>query len=185
MTMTSLHERFRVTGKGKALRNSKVQVRYMLFSRKKKSGPPPRGPQKTVTAEPSFIGRNCVFEGHITCDGEMHIDGTVRGTVQAAVCVIDEAGVIHGSVSGDVIHVRGRVLGPIQGSNVFIHAGAHVEGEVFHDTISIENGAYVYGSIRHNAAPPPVSLSKRDDLLPPLSLNGESQNGLRVVINRK
>ena len=63
---------------------------------------------------------------------------------------------MHGRVSGDVIHVRGRVLGPIQGSNVFIHAGAHVEGDVFNDTISIENGAYVYGSIRHNAAPPPA-----------------------------
>jgi len=85
----------------------------------------------------------------------LHIDGTVRGTVNAGMCVVDVAGVIHGSVTGDIIHVRGRVLGPIQGQNVFIHGGAHVEGDVFNDTISIENGAYVYGSIRHNAAPPP------------------------------
>jgi hypothetical protein len=45
------------------------------------------------------------------------------------------------------------VLGPLQGSSVYIHSGAHVEGDVFNDTISIENGAYVYGSIKHNAAP--------------------------------
>ncbi len=157
----------------------------MFFNRKKKKpAQPPRGAQVHAAPEPSFIGRNCVFEGNITCDGELHIDGTVRGTVQAGMCVIDEAGVVHGSLSGDVVHVRGRVLGPIQGSNVFIHAGAHVEGEVFNDTISIENGAYVYGSIRHNTAPAPQpSLLNATNPLPVTT--PESQNSLRVVSNRK
>ena len=63
----------------------------------------------------------------------------------------DLHGVVHGELSGEVIHVRGRVIGPIQGSKVYIHAGAHVEGDIFQDSISIENGAYVYGTIRHNA----------------------------------
>jgi cytoskeletal protein CcmA (bactofilin family) len=127
----------------------------MFFTKKKKPQKHPQNGPQPVASEPSFIGRNCTFEGHITCDGELHIDGTIRGTVQAGMCVIDEAGVVHGSVTGGIVHVRGRVLGPLQGSSVFIHAGAHVEGDVFNDTISIENGAYVYGSIRHNAAPAP------------------------------
>jgi cytoskeletal protein CcmA (bactofilin family) len=163
----------------------------MLFGRKKKNNNPARLPQNPVSAEPSFIGRNSVFEGHITCDGELHIDGTVRGTVRAGMCVIDQAGIIHGSVSGDVIHVRGRVLGPIQGANVFIHAGAHVEGDVFNDTISIENGAYVYGSIRHNAAPPPApatNFNGAPSLFAPEKLEGsistDVQN-LRVIAGRK
>ena len=166
----------------------------MFFNKKKKKQPSNRGTPQGPDAEPSFIGRNCVFEGHITSDGELHIDGTVRGTVQAGMCVVDEAGVIHGTVSGNVIHVRGRVLGPIQGSNVFIHAGAHVEGDVFNDTISIENGAYVYGSIRHNSAPapqgslaPPVKgtyPAQRMDQSESLP-NPENGNGLRVVSTRK
>jgi cytoskeletal protein CcmA (bactofilin family) len=130
----------------------------MFFTRKKKQQAL-SSVQKPLAAEPSFLGRNCTFEGHIICDGELHIDGTVRGTVQAGMCVIDQAGIVHGSVTGNVLHIRGRVLGPLQGSNVYIHAGAHVEGDVFNDSISIENGAYVYGSIRHNTAPasnPPV-----------------------------
>jgi cytoskeletal protein CcmA (bactofilin family) len=125
----------------------------MFFTRKKKQQSTLQQVQKPAAAEPSFLGRNCTFEGHIICDGELHIDGTVRGTVQAAMCVIDQAGIVHGSVTGNVLHVRGRILGPLQGSSVYIHAGAHVEGDVFNDTISIENGAYVYGSIRHNTAP--------------------------------
>jgi cytoskeletal protein CcmA (bactofilin family) len=155
----------------------------MFFNKKKKSNQPPRKAEP-ASAEPSFIGRNCVFEGHIACDGELHIDGTVRGTVQASLCVVDEAGVVQGTVSGNMIHVRGRVLGPIQGSSVFIHAGAHVEGDVFNDTISIENGAYVYGSIRHNAAPRSQNL---EGPLPPLLTEDGStkQNGLKVIAGRK
>jgi cytoskeletal protein CcmA (bactofilin family) len=125
----------------------------MFFTRKKKQQAAVQPGSKAGSAEPSFLGRNCTIEGHVICDGELHIDGTVRGTVQAGMCVVDQAGIVHGSVTGDVLHVRGRVLGPSQGSNVYIHAGAHVEGDVFNDTISIENGAYVYGSIRHNTAP--------------------------------
>jgi cytoskeletal protein CcmA (bactofilin family) len=125
----------------------------MFFTRKKKQQTALQQTLKATASEPSFLGRNCTFEGHIICDGELHIDGTVRGTVQAETCVVDQAGVVNGSVTGNILHIRGRVLGPLQGSSVYIHAGAHVEGDVFNDTISIENGAYVYGSIRHNTAP--------------------------------
>ena len=187
--MTSRHEVDSVPTKEGA--STLVGQIFMFFSRKKKNVPKQRGPQP-VAAEPSFIGRNCVFEGHINCDGELHIDGTIRGTVRAGLCVVDEAGVIHGSVSGDVIHVRGRVLGPIQGANVFIHAGAHVEGDVFNDTISIENGAYVYGSIRHNAAPAPAPTNGSampSMLLPDAQDNGKSSGNdlqnLRIISGRK
>jgi cytoskeletal protein CcmA (bactofilin family) len=159
----------------------------MFFkSKKKQPAKPSRDAQVPAAAEPSFIGRNCVFEGHITCEGELHIDGTVRGTVQAGLCVIDEAGVVQGNVSGHIVHVRGRVLGPIQGSTVVIHAGAHVEGDVYNDNISIENGAYVYGSIRHNTSPAPAATQPNiaaGDILSPKPINGSGE--LRVISNRK
>jgi cytoskeletal protein CcmA (bactofilin family) len=110
-------------------------------------------PAKAAKSEPSFISRECTIDGHLNCEGEIHIDGVVRGSVNAQTCVIDVAGVVHGEVSGDIVHVQGRVLGPIHGRSVYIYNGAHVEGEVLHDTISIENGAYLYGTVRHNAAP--------------------------------
>ena len=128
----------------------------MFFKQKataKGHRPQPREqlPPPPEANEPSYIGRDMVIEGQMSCEGELHIDGSFRGTVRARVCVVDLHGVVHGELSGEIIHVRGRVIGPIQGSKVYIHAGAHVEGDVFQDSISIENGAYVYGTIRHNA----------------------------------
>jgi cytoskeletal protein CcmA (bactofilin family) len=128
----------------------------MFFKKKSKQTVNPRSSSAaSMQHEPSFIGRDTTVDGHINSAGELHVDGTVRGSIQAKLCVIDMAGIVQGEVSGEVVHVRGRVIGPIQGSSIFIYAGAHVEGEVFHDSISIENGAYVYGTIRHNDAPAP------------------------------
>jgi cytoskeletal protein CcmA (bactofilin family) len=120
----------------------------MFFKRKNKI----REVQQALV-EPSYIARDTSFEGNIICDGEIHIDGAVRGSVRAQTCLVDANGEVHGEVTAQVIYVRGRVIGPVNGAHVHIHAGAHVEGNVTNETISIENGAYVYGSIRHGGAP--------------------------------
>jgi cytoskeletal protein CcmA (bactofilin family) len=109
---------------------------------------------RAPAVDPSFIGRNTYFEGHINCDGELHIDGSVRGQVRAALCVIDRNGTVFGNLYGEVIHVRGRVTGPIQGGAVYVYSGAHIEGDVFNDSISIEPGSFVDGAIRRNQARP-------------------------------
>jgi cytoskeletal protein CcmA (bactofilin family) len=172
----------------------------MFFKKAKLRSQPQAMPVHSEPNEPSYIGRDAVIEGQINCDGELHVDGAFRGTVRARVCVVDLHGVVHGELSGEVIHVRGRVIGPIQGSKVYIHAGAHVEGDVFQDSISIENGAYVYGTIRHNAGIstaaqpfPPHAVPMPSPMLEPLdggkvdiTLDGgkaEAQN-LRMVHSR-
>jgi cytoskeletal protein CcmA (bactofilin family) len=126
----------------------------MFFKSKKKS----RDAQ-TTTAEPSYIARDTSLEGNIICDGEIHIDGAVRGTVQAQTCLVDTHGEVHGEINAQIVYIRGRVIGPVVGSHVHIHAGAHVEGNVTNETISIENGAYVYGSIRHSNQAKPTTQS--------------------------
>jgi cytoskeletal protein CcmA (bactofilin family) len=122
----------------------------MFFKKKKKS----REVQQII-AEPSYIARDTTLEGNLICDGEIHIDGAVRGSVRAHTCLVEEHGEVHGEISADNIFIRGRVIGPVNGINVHIHAGAHVEGNVMNETLSIENGAYVYGSIRHGGVQGP------------------------------
>ncbi len=107
--------------------------------------------------DPSYIARDTSFEGNIICDGEIHIDGMVRGTVRAHTCLIDAHGEIHGELTAQHIFIRGRMIGPVTGTHVNIQAGAHVEGNVTNETISIENGAYVYGSMRQGGLSEPQS----------------------------
>ncbi len=122
----------------------------MIFKRTK---PAPPRPAAMVT-EPSYIAHDTTVEGNIISEGEIHVDGSVHGMVRAHTCLVDRRGEVRGEISAEIVYVRGRVVGPINGVHVQIEAGAHVEGDVTNETISIENGAYVLGSIRH-AVPPP------------------------------
>lgn len=116
----------------------------MIFRRSK-----PAPHQIPVPAEPSYIARDTTVEGNVVSDGEIHIDGSVRGKVQAHTCLVDVRGEVRGEISAEIVYIRGRVIGPISGVHIQIQASAHVEGDVINETISIENGAFVLGSIRH------------------------------------
>lgn len=101
----------------------------------------------TPAGEPSYLGPDTAFEGNIVCDGEIHIDCELRGTVQAATCLVDTNGHVQGSISAQFVVVRGRVIGPINAQQLTISKGGHVEGNVVHQGISIEQGAFLMGSI--------------------------------------
>jgi cytoskeletal protein CcmA (bactofilin family) len=137
----------------------------MFFKRKTTAEP-----SKIAAIEPSYIGRDTSIEGNIICDGEIHIDGAVRGTVRAQTCLIEAHGEIHGDISAQVIYIRGRVIGPVVGTHVHIQGGAHVEGNVTNETLSIENGAYVYGSIRHTNIMAPTPIAPQQSLEPFLNV---------------
>ncbi len=136
----------------------------MIFKRKsaeRHPSPAPTGQQQGHTsAEPSYIGQDTRIQGNIVTQSEIHIDGTLEGSVQAHTCLIDLNGEVHGSVSAEYVVVRGRVLGPITAKQVTIQKGAHVEGEVIHEGLSIEHGAYVMGSITQGGpSSPPQGLN--------------------------
>ena len=125
-----------------------------MFFKKQKSEPE----SNSSNLDPSYIARDTSFEGNIICDGEIHIDGMVRGTVRAHTCLIDVHGEIFGELSAQHVFIRGRMIGPVVGTHVNIQAGAHVEGNVTNETISIENGAYVFGSMRQGGSSQPQVL---------------------------
>ncbi len=136
----------------------------MIFGKSKKTDNPPAGAaaQKTkeepvkkpaASAGPSILTSDLILEGNLATNGELQIDGTVHGAVQAAVCIIEANGVVHGSVMAEDVFIRGRVIGPICGVHVTVVAGAHVEGDILNQSLAIENGAFVDGKIRRSEDP--------------------------------
>jgi cytoskeletal protein CcmA (bactofilin family) len=116
----------------------------MIFKRSKTTT---NGSDSPASHGPSIVAQDVTIEGNITASGELHIDGTVYGSVRAKSCVIDMNGFVQGELIAEEIFIRGRVMGPIRGIHVNLYAGAQVEGDILNDTISIENGANIYGMI--------------------------------------
>ena len=76
---------------------------------------PPDGgaPRKSTPKVASLVAENIPLEGSISGEGELHIDGVVRGDVRIAKLTIGDTGHVEGAIYADVVEARGRVIGSI------------------------------------------------------------------------
>ena len=116
---------------------------------------PRRGPKAA-----SLISSDMRIEGSVSCEGELQIDGNVKGDVKVARLTIGEHGEIEGSIVAESVECRGRVVGSITSKQVRLHAQSHVDGDITHEQLAMEAGAYFQGRslrLQRPAAKPAVS----------------------------
>lgn len=99
----------------------------------------------TPSRAASTLASDLVFEGNITGGGELNVDGTVRGDIRVGRLVVGETGNVEGSVQGDYVEIRGRVVGGVTGKQVKLMSTAYVDGDISHEQLSIDVGAYFQG----------------------------------------
>src|SRR5438046_2136150 len=124
----------------------------MLFRRRK---PPSNdnAPHPKAIAPASTIAADTVFEGKITTDGEIRVEGTFRGSIQSEHCTVGPNGLVEGDIEADGITVLGRIVGPLKAYHVHLKSGAHVEGSIVSQTIVIDSGAYLVGKVERSEDP--------------------------------
>jgi cytoskeletal protein CcmA (bactofilin family) len=105
-----------------------------------RSAPPRQGARVA-----SILGADLVFEGSITGDGELLVDGAVKGDIHVTRLVIGEHAHVEGTVRGVTVEVRGQVTGNVEGKSIHLLQSAHVEGDITHEQLSIDVGAYFQG----------------------------------------
>ncbi len=113
-----------------------------LYSRER------REPAQQEVSRPSVIVSNLRIQGNLISRGEVRIDGTIEGDVQATNIVIGEKGSVTGKVTADTIDVHGFVIGDITGRIIELKATAHVIGDTTHEVITIEKGACLDGNFK-------------------------------------
>lgn len=104
----------------------------------------------------SVIGTDLTIMGEkimIISQNKLTIDGDVHGDVHGRQVVIGEEGSVVGTVSADLIEVRGGVKGAIRAQTVTLHPTAQVEGDISHQTLSISEGAQFDGRVRRAKDP--------------------------------
>ena len=114
----------------------------------------------------SLISGDLTIEGNISGDGELQIDGVIRGDVRVAKLTIGDTGHVEGSVTAEAIEVRGRVIGALTSKQVRLHGTAHVDGDITHEQLSMEMGAFFRGrslKFQRAAAPSKASPTPEND----------------------
>jgi cytoskeletal protein CcmA (bactofilin family) len=112
----------------------------------------------------TLLGRGASFEGKLTFEGTVRIDGRFKGEVFSDdVLVIGEGAIVEATIEiGDVI-IQGKVVGNITAKrSIEIHAPGHVEGDLYTPQLQIDKGVIFEGrSFMKNmgslkATPPPA-----------------------------
>jgi cytoskeletal protein CcmA (bactofilin family) len=100
-------------------------------------------PRKPIAM--SLIAENVSVAGDIASDGDVQLDGAVRGDVRVGHLSIGETGQVEGAVEAEAVEIRGRVAGTISARSVKLFASARVEGDISHEQLAIEVGALFSG----------------------------------------
>jgi cytoskeletal protein CcmA (bactofilin family) len=106
----------------------------------------------------SLISGDITIEGNVSGDGELQIDGVVRGDVRVGKLTIGDTGHVEGSVTAEAIEVRGRVIGSLTSKQVRLYGTAYVDGDITHEQLAMETGAFFQGrSLKFQRAAAPVA----------------------------
>jgi cytoskeletal protein CcmA (bactofilin family) len=129
-----------------------------MFSKPTNKNPPkpsaaPEPPPLSAAAEAprakpkvaSLISSGITIEGGVTGDGELQIDGTVRGDVRVGRLTVGETGHIEGSVYAEAAEVRGRVVGSVTAKQVRLYGTSYIDGDITHEQLAMETGAFFQG----------------------------------------
>ena len=114
--------------------------------------PAPRKAPKTA----SLIADDITIEGNIIGDGELHVDGGIRGDVRVPRLSVGETGHIEGSVQAEAVETRGRIVGAIVAKQVKLMGTCYVDGDITHEQLTMETGAFFQGrslKFQRQAAP--------------------------------
>jgi cytoskeletal protein CcmA (bactofilin family) len=115
-------------------------------------------PTKSVPARPenvdaaakkplpcSLIAENVSVAGDLASDGDVQLDGALRGDLKVGHLSLGETGQVEGAIEAETVEIRGRVVGTISARVVRLFATAQVEGDITHAQLAIDAGAQFSG----------------------------------------
>lgn len=99
---------------------------------------------------PSIIASDVSIEGNFTTEGELQLDGHIKGDLICGSLVMGDRGSVVGRIAAESVTIRGKVNGEISSKTVRLEATAHVDGDVFHESMSVEAGARITGQFTYS-----------------------------------
>ena len=117
----------------------------------------------------TLIGAGTRIIGDVHFSGGFHVDGHVKGNVDAlpdsgATVSVSDSGVVEGSVAVPNVILNGTVKGDILAhERVELGATARVTGNVYYGLIEMEMGAEINGKLIHEPRKPAVAAAAEPD----------------------
>ena len=105
-------------------------------------------PRGAAGGIPSIISPDLEIVGNLKSDGEIQIDGTVKGDINGHMLTVGEQGKIDGSTVAETVRIFGTVNGRAQAKTVRLEKSARVTADIAHETLAIEADAHFEGKVQ-------------------------------------
>ncbi len=101
----------------------------------------------------TIISAGTTITGNVQSNGDIRIDGTIHGNLEAkAKVLIGASGIIEGNIEGKQADILGRVNGNIRVTDLLhLHGKAFVDGDIFAGKLQIEPSASFNGQCHMGA----------------------------------
>jgi cytoskeletal protein CcmA (bactofilin family) len=108
---------------------------------------------ETPASATSIIGAGTTITGNIQSNGDIRIDGIIKGNLVAkAKILIGAEGVVEGDIDGKQADVLGKVTGKIKVADLlYLHGQAVVDGDIYAGKLQIEPTASFNGQCHMGA----------------------------------
>ena len=105
-----------------------------------------KNPTQAQASNRILMGTEIV--GDIKTDGDLRVDGKVKGTIEAiGKLVVGEKGIVEGEVKCSNATISGLIKGTLQVEDLLtMHASAKVKGDILTGKLSVEPGAEFTGT---------------------------------------
>ena len=141
----------------KQAKSSKTPARIEPLPTTPMAMPPVEPARRAPPKVASLLSADLTIEGGVTGEGELQIDGVVKGDVRVGRLTVGETGHIEGSVYAEAVEVRGRVVGAITSKQVRLHGTSYVDGDITHEQLAMETGAFFQGRSLKFQRPAPAA----------------------------
>ena len=103
----------------------------------------------TTTKVPSILSAGMTVRGEVSGgNGDLQIEGTVIGRIEAEHVVVSLGGCVEGDIVAKAVGIHGVLNGAIRAGAVTLSATARVQGEILYEVLVMEAGAQLEANCR-------------------------------------
>ena len=107
----------------------------------------PSAKTESKTMKPSIISEGFEFIGEVRSQGDLTVDGTLRGTLSLNTVLVGAGGVLEGEVSCNRMSVKGNFSGRLECIDLIVGSQAVVDGNIAFQSITIQRGGVIKGML--------------------------------------
>ncbi len=107
----------------------------------------------------SIITQGIDFTGEVNTEGDIHLDGNMKGTIKANEVVIGPNGSFEGEINSNILIVGGNIKGKFNIKNLHIRRDGVLSGKAKYLVVTIDSGGKVLGELGLTKAPRAVTSS--------------------------